>query len=142
MTYHLQRIADFSILALVVRSMLAMGMSERLVDVVAALKRPLPTVLALVVNFGFSPLMAVVLSRVVPLQPGHATGLLLLGAAAGAPFLPKLAEIAGGSLAYAVALMVLLMGGSIMFMPLLLPLILPACQLTHRQSPNRCCFSC
>ena len=125
MTYYLQTIADVSILAFVVSSMLAMGMSERLVDVVAPFKTPLPIVLALLVNFGLSPLIAVALSRLVPLQPGHAAGLLLLGAAAGAPFLPKLAEIAGGSIAYAVALMVLLMGGSIVFMPLTLPLIVP-----------------
>ena len=36
-------------------------------------------------------------------------GLLLLGTAAGAPFLPKLAQIAKGDLAFAVGLMVLLM---------------------------------
>src|SRR5512134_2703414 len=120
MTYYLQTIADFSILTFVVSSMLAMGMGERLLDVVAPLKRPLPIVLALVVNFGLSPLMAVALSRLIPLQPGHAAGLLLLGTAAGAPFLPKLAEFAGGSIAYSVALMMLLMGGSIVFMPLLL----------------------
>jgi BASS family bile acid:Na+ symporter len=36
-------------------------------------------------------------------------GLLLLGTAAGAPFLPKLAQIAKGNLAFAVGLMVLLM---------------------------------
>ena len=125
MADHLQRLADFSILAFVVSSMLAMGMSERLADVLEPLKKPLSIVLALSVNFVLSPLVAVVLSRLVPLQPGHAVGLLLLGTAAGAPFLPKLAEISGGSLAYSVALMVLLMGGSIVFMPLTLPLIVP-----------------
>jgi BASS family bile acid:Na+ symporter len=125
LTDHLQTLADLSILAFVVSSMLAMGMSERLVNVIAPLKKPLPVVLALTLNFALSPLVALVLSRLVPLQPGHAVGLLLLGTAAGAPFLPKLAEIAGGSLAYAVALMLLLMGGSIVFMPLTLPLIVP-----------------
>jgi BASS family bile acid:Na+ symporter len=121
----LQRLADFSVLAFVVSSMLAMGLSQRLTDVIAPLKKPLPVVLALLVNFVLSPLLAVALTRLVPLQPAHAAGLLLLAAAAGAPFLPKLAELSGGSLAYAVALMVLLMGGSIVFMPLALPIILP-----------------
>jgi predicted Na+-dependent transporter len=65
------------------------------------------------------------LCRLLPLQPAHAIGLLLLGGAAGAPFLPKLAEISGGSLAYSVALMVLLTVGSIVFMPLALPFIVP-----------------
>jgi BASS family bile acid:Na+ symporter len=121
----LQRLADFSVFAFVVSSMLAIGMSYRLADVIAPLKRPRPVVLALLVNFVLSPLLAVALTRLVPLQPAHAIGLLLLAAAAGAPFLPKLAELSDGSLTYAVALMVLLMGGSIVFMPLALPIIVP-----------------
>jgi len=125
MTGYLQQLADLTVPAFVVSTMLAAGMSQPLADVVAPLKRPLPVVLALLVNFGFAPLAAVALTSVVPLQPAHATGILLLGAAAGAPFLPKLAELSQGSTAYSVALMVLLMGGSILFMPLALPLMIP-----------------
>jgi BASS family bile acid:Na+ symporter len=125
MTGAVQRIADLSLLVFVVGTMLAMGMSQRLVEVIAPLQRPLTVVLALAVNFILAPLFALVLSRTIPLQPGHAVGLLLLGAAAGAPFLPKLAELCGGNLAYAVTLMVLLMGGSTFFMPFVLPLLVP-----------------
>ena len=125
MTGAVQRIADLSILVFVVSTMLAMGMSQRLAEVIAPLQRPLTVVLAIAVNFILAPLFALVLSRIIPLQPGHAVGLLLLGAAAGAPFLPKLAELCGGNLAYAVTLMVLLMGGSTLFMPFVLPLLVP-----------------
>ena len=125
MTDALQRLADLSVLVFVVSSMLAMGMSQRLAEVVAPLRRPRTIVLALVVNFVLSPLLALALIRIIPLQPAHATGLLLLSAAAGAPFLPKLAEISGGNLAYSVALMMLLMGGSTLFMPSVLALIAP-----------------
>ena len=102
-----------------------MGMSQRLADVIAPLRRPLPVLLALFVNFALSPLLALALSGIIPLQPAHAVGLLLLGAAAGGPFLPRLAEISGGNLPYSVALMLLLMGGSAIFMPLALPLLVP-----------------
>jgi BASS family bile acid:Na+ symporter len=125
MTGYLQKLADFSVLAFVVSSMLAMGMSQRLEDVIAPLKKPGPVVRALLVNFVLAPLLSVALSRLIPLQPAHAVGLLLLGGAAGAPFLPKLAEFSGGSLAYSVALMMLLMVGTIVFMPLALPFIVP-----------------
>ena len=50
--------------------------------------------------------------------------MLLLGTAAGAPFLPKLAEIAKGNLAFAVGLMVLLMVVTIGYQPLVLPILL------------------
>ena len=125
MTGSLQRLADLSILVFVVSSMLAMGMSQRFASVIAPLRRPLPVVLALVVNFALSPLLALALSRIIPLQPAHAAGLLLLSAAAGAPFLPRLAEFCGGNLPYSLALMLLLMGGSTIFMPLALPLLVP-----------------
>ena len=52
-------------------------------------------------------------------------GVLLLGAAAGAPFLPTLAQIARGNLAFAVGLMVLLMVITVGYLPLVLPALLP-----------------
>jgi BASS family bile acid:Na+ symporter len=52
-------------------------------------------------------------------------GLLLLGCAAGAPFLPKLAELAKGNLAFAVGAMVLLMVVTVGYLPIILPLLLP-----------------
>ena len=67
------------------------------------------------------PSLAWLLTVVIPLQSGHATGLLLLGGAAGAPFLPKLVEAARGDLAAAVALVVLLTFGTILFLPFALP---------------------
>lgn len=121
----LQTVGDIAVLTYVVSSMLVMGMSQRLSDVLAPLKNPRVVGLALAVNFVAAPLLAFLLARVIPLQPAHAIGLLLLGGAAGAPFIPKLAEVAAGNLAYSVALMVLLMVGSIVFVPLALPLVVP-----------------
>jgi BASS family bile acid:Na+ symporter len=125
MMENLQRIADFSVLTFVVSSMLVMGMSQRLGDVVAPMKDARIVTFALAVNFVAAPLLALLLSRVIPLQPAHAIGLLLLGGGAGAPFIPKLAEVAGGNLAFSVAIMVLLMVGSIVFMPVALPYLIP-----------------
>ena len=125
MTDTLQRLADISVLAFVVLSMLAMGMSQRLAAVVSPLRDIRTVAAALAINFGNRPLLALALTRLVPLAPAHAVGLLLLGSAAGAPFLPKLVEIAGGNLAYSVALMVLQMVGTIVFMPLALPWLVP-----------------
>jgi len=48
-----------------------------------------------------------------------------LGTAAGAPFLPKLAQIAKGNLAFGVGLMVLLMVVTVGYLPLVLPVLLP-----------------
>ena len=49
---------------------------------------------------------------------------MLLGVAAGAPFLPKLTELAKGNLPFAVGIMVLLAVGTVGYLPLVLPLLL------------------
>ena len=60
-----------------------------------------------------------------PARSRRRVGLLLLGAAAGAPFLPKLAQLARGDVGFAVGLMVLLMVMTIGYLPLALPFMLP-----------------
>ena len=66
--------------------------------------------------------MAFALSRIIPLDQDVQIGLLLVGTAAGAPFLPKLALIAKANLAFAVGLMTMLMLVTIVYLPLVLPL--------------------
>ncbi|MBK9656561.1 MAG: bile acid:sodium symporter [Rhodanobacteraceae bacterium] len=125
MIERLQQLNSCIALVFVVSSMLAMGMSQRLADVLATMKNPWVIASTLLVNFVFSPALALGLCRLIPLQSAHATGLIILACAAGAPFLPKLAELAGGNLAYSVGLMVLQIVGSVLFMPLALPLLVP-----------------
>ena len=71
------------------------------------------------------PLGALGLAKVLSLDEPFGIGLLLLGCAAGAPFLPKLAELAKGNLAFAVGAMVLLMVVTVAYLPIVLPLLLP-----------------
>jgi len=120
-----QQLVRLSLLVFVICSMLAIGLGQRLQEVVAPLRNPKRVVLALLLNFLIAPMVALVFSRAIPLRPPHAIGLLILGGAAGSPLLPKLAQICGGRLSDAVALMVLLMFGSILFMPLALPFFVP-----------------
>jgi predicted Na+-dependent transporter len=58
---------------------------------------------------------------------------LLLGTAAGAPFLPKLAQIAKANVAFAVGLMTMLMVVTIVYLPIVLPLLLPGVQVDAGQ---------
>jgi predicted Na+-dependent transporter len=58
--------------------------------------------LALLANFVLMPLGALALAKVLWLDNPFAVGLLVLGCAADGPFLPKLAELAKGNLAFAV----------------------------------------
>jgi len=112
-------------LVFVVSSMVAMGLGLKVAQITAPLRSPRLVSLSLLANFVLMPVAAVVLARVLRLDEPLGVGLLLLGVAAGAPFLPKLTEIAEGNLAFAVALMVLLMVITVGYLPLVLPILLP-----------------
>jgi bile acid:Na+ symporter, BASS family len=81
-------------------------------------------VLSLLANFVLAPLIALTIAALLRLDQPLGAGLLLLGSAAGAPFLPKLTQLAKGNLAFAVGLMVLLMVITVGYLPLVLPLLL------------------
>lgn len=120
--------AKISMLAYLVSSMLAVGLALTPQAIAAPLRNVRLVLLALVLNFVFAPAFACLVVRLIPLDPGHAAGLLLLGGAAGAPFIPKLVETARGDLALATALMSLLTLGTILFLPFALPLMIPGLQ--------------
>ena len=111
-------------LAFVVSSMLSMGLSLTVGQILAPLRNYKLIVFALLANFVLTPLAAFSIARVLRLDQPLGIALLLLGTASGAPFLPLLARISKGNLAFSVGLMVLLMVVTVGYMPLVLPLIL------------------
>ncbi|MGB0012187.1 MAG: bile acid:sodium symporter [Candidatus Sulfotelmatobacter sp.] len=120
----LSKAVPITMFAFVVSSMLAVGLSLTVGQIVAPLRNGKLVFLALLANFVLMPLGALAIARILKLDQPLGIALLLLGAAAGAPFLPKLAGIAKGNLAFAVGLMVLLMVLTVAYMPLVLPLLL------------------
>lgn len=120
----LETIAGLSVLVFVIGSMASMGLSLKIQQIVTPLKNVKLVVLALVANFVLVPITAVLLTTIIPLNEPLRIGLILLATAAGAPFLPKLAEVAKGSTAFSVGLMVFLMVVTIIYLPIVLPLLL------------------
>ena len=120
----LSTIVPVVMLVFVVSSVLAVGLSLTVSEILAPLGRGKLVALALLANFVLMPLAALVIARVFRLDQPLGIALLLLGAAAGAPFLPKLASIAKANLAFSVGLMVLLMVLTVAYMPLVLPLLI------------------
>src|SRR5215467_15662814 len=117
----LSKAVPIAMLAFVISSMLAVGVSLTVSQIVAPLRNGKLVSLALLANFVLMPLGALAIARLLRLDEPLGIALLLLGAAAGAPFLPKLAGIARSNLAFAVGLMVLLMVLTVGYMPLVLP---------------------
>jgi bile acid:Na+ symporter, BASS family len=120
----LAKAVPVALLVFVVSSMLAVGLSLTVGQIVAPLRNARLVILALVANFVLMPLAALLIARVFRLDQPLGVALVLLGGAAGAPFLPKLAGVAKGNLAFSVGLMVLLMVLTVGYMPLVMPLLL------------------
>jgi BASS family bile acid:Na+ symporter len=129
MTETLQTVTNIVVMAFVVLSLLKMGLELKLRELILPLRNPYLVLAALLANFLIAPLLAYGIATLFALQTPHATGLILLGSAAGAPFLPKLAQLAQGDVPYSVALMLLLTVGTILFLPLALPLLIPGVQV-------------
>lgn len=121
----LHKATTVAMLSFVVSSMLAMGAGLTVGEIVAALRNHRLIMVALLANFVLMPLGALTLAKVLWLDEPLGVGLLLLGCAAGAPFLPKLAQLSRGNLPFAVGAMVLLMIITVGYLPIVLPLLLP-----------------
>ena len=123
-------IAQISALVFILTSMLAMGLSLTVKQILDPLRDVKVVLLALLANFVLVPALAYLITVVIPLDDGLATGLIIAGAAAGAPFLPKLVQVAKGNAAFSVGLMTLLMVITVIYLPIMLPILLPGASVS------------
>ncbi|NPV61021.1 MAG: bile acid:sodium symporter family protein [Methanotrichaceae archaeon] len=123
-------IGTLGVLVFIVSSMLGMGFSLTVPQILTPLKNTRLVLISLAANFIVVPILALSIARVVPLSEGLQIGLILVGMAAGAPFLPKLVQVAKGDMAFTAGLMVLLMVATVIFLPLVLPFVLSGVQVS------------
>lgn len=126
----LRVIGDVGILVFVVATMAGLGLQLTMGQILGPLADKFLVAKALVANFVLAPALALAIRAVLPLDDGFAIGLILMATAAGAPFLPPLARIARGDVAASVGLVVLLMGVTVLFLPAVLPLLIPGVRIS------------
>jgi len=126
----LQITFKISVLAFVVGSMLSMGLNLTIKQIAEPLKNTRLVIMALVANFILVPLLVYGLTLLIPLSDGYKTGLIILSIAAGAPFLPKLADIAKSDVPFSIGLMLLLMVVTIFYLPMVLPFLLKGAEVS------------
>ncbi|HYO44382.1 MAG TPA: bile acid:sodium symporter [Candidatus Limnocylindrales bacterium] len=121
----LQVITQVAMVVFIVGSMAAMGLGLTIPRIVEPLRDVRLVVALLVANFIVVPAAAIAAGRLLPMEPAAASAVILIGCAAGAPFLPKLAQLARGNVALAVGGMVLLMVVTVFYAPIVVPLVIP-----------------
>ena len=122
-------IGTLGVLVFVITSMLGMGFSLTIPQIMTALNNRKLVITTLVANFVLVPILALLIVGFIPLSEGLQIGLILVGFAAGAPFLPKLVQMAKGDMAFTAGLMVLLMVVTVAYLPIVLPFVLTGVQV-------------
>ena len=125
----LKTLTDLMTFVFVLSTMLSIGLSLTIKQIIQPLKNTRFVVLSIVANFIIIPLVAYIIITFLPLDKPLQIGLILVACAAGAPALPKLAQIAKGDVAASVGLMVMLIVITIIFIPLVLPLMIPGVEV-------------
>ncbi|HII86062.1 TPA: bile acid:sodium symporter family protein [Candidatus Bathyarchaeota archaeon] len=117
-------------LTFVVGSMLSMGLSLTIKMIWQSMKSWKIVALSLTVNFLIIPIVVIGLTSLLPLPEDVKIGFIIISLAAGAPFLPKIAQFAKANIAFAVGLMTLLMVATVIVLPIALPFVLPGSEVS------------
>src|SRR4030042_6356654 len=112
-----------SLVIFMVGNLLDMGLRLKLREALGALRNVRFVVLSVLWGFVLCPALAYLLTKVIPLDPPYAMGMILLGMAPCAPFLPMMVDKARGDLAYAAAFMLLASVVTVIYMPLAVPVL-------------------
>src|SRR5581483_3315009 len=104
-------------------NLLDLGLRMNLKAALRGLRDARFVTLSLLWAFVLCPALAWGLTKVVPLTEPYAMGLILLGLAPCAPLLPMMVDKARGDLNYAASFMLLASTGTVIYMPLMVPLM-------------------
>jgi BASS family bile acid:Na+ symporter len=119
----LELLLKLSLVIFMVGNLLDMGLRLNFREALGGLRNLRFVVLSVLWGFVLCPGLAYLLTRVIPLEQPYATGMILLGMAPCAPFLPMMVDKARGDLAYAAAFMLLASVFTVVYMPLAVPVM-------------------
>lgn len=111
-------------------TLLAMGLGLTIAEAVTGLSRRGLLVRALAAGFIAGPALAWAIAAVLPISDQLASGLYLLAFAPCAPFLPGVAERAGGTRSETAAVMLVLSVATVVILPFAVPRIMPGTEVS------------
>lgn len=121
----LEKLLGVTLAVFMAGSLLEMGLKLDLKQAGHALRDVRFMATALLWGFVIGPALAMAMARGLPLAEPYALGLILLGLAPCAPFVPLLSEKAGADLNYVAANLLLASVGTMIILPIMLPIVAP-----------------
>jgi len=111
-------------------SLLELGLQLELRQTVVGVRNPRFALLTLLWGFALGPALALLLARVLVLAEPYAIGLIVMSMVPGAAYLSMLVGWARGDLGYSASALLLTCLGIVVFIPIVLPQIVPGISVT------------
>ena len=108
----------------------SMGLELNFNEAMKSLRSSRLVSLTLVWSWIIGPALAYAITKILPLSEPHAIGLLIIGLAPTAPLLPMLIRRARADMDVAAAMMPLAVVGTVVLMPLLMPVLIPGASVS------------
>lgn len=115
--------AGYLVLTFVISSMLNVGLTQKPSMILHHLRNFRFLIRMLIVNLIVVPALMIFALQLVPVATHYETGLIVFGVAAGAPFLIHLTKTSKRDLSLGATVLMILMVGTVLTMPLLLPIL-------------------
>jgi BASS family bile acid:Na+ symporter len=117
------KLLNITLIIFMVGNLLDMGLRLNLREALGGLRNVRFVLQGVLWGFVLCPALAYLLTKIIPLDPAYTMGMILLGMAPCAPFLPMMVDKARGDLAYAAAFMLLASVVTVVYMPLAVPVM-------------------
>ena len=123
-------VLKLSLVVFMVGSLFQTGLGMSLAAASSGVRDPRFVAYGFIFGFVLGPSVAWGLTRVIPLAEPYALGLLLLGLAPTAPFLPQTVARAAGDASFVPGMLLISATGTVVIMPIAVPLIAPGLDVT------------
>ncbi|MBP6723613.1 MAG: bile acid:sodium symporter [Halioglobus sp.] len=112
-----------------VTAMFSLGLDLTLRQIVGSLRDRRLVAVSLLANLAVVPLLALIITSLIPMDEGLRVGIVIYAFAAGTEGGPKFVQLIKGNTAFAFGLLVLLLIYTVTIVPLILPLVIDGAQI-------------
>ena len=126
----LRQSVPLAIAIFLVTAMLSLGLDMTVKQVIEPLRNRRLVTMSLLISALVVPLIAIVLSRVIPMEQALATGLILYALAAGTEGGPKFVQLVKGNTPFACGLLAVQIIVTVIFLPLVINVAIPGAQVS------------
>ena len=126
----LRQSVPLGIAIFLVTAMLSLGLDMTVKQVMEPLRNRRLVTKSVLISALVVPLMAIVLTRVIPMEQALATGLVLYALAAGTEGGPKFVQLVHGNTPFASGLLAVLLTVTVIFLPMVINLVIPGAQIS------------